>query len=243
MKKNLLILFTLILVLSIALSITATCFAEEIPIATEIDLNETEVVAQPFVEEQPQEAEIATADNDAWTWLKETWEKVKPYCMGAFSGLTIGGLVSAIFYAVIKSLTTKTLNKIDNATSSSAIADLTTKKLEEHFAKTTIDVDIKPLMEKQYLILANNVFDTLNKSTQKQDEKYLAMVNVFEKLSHYYDGSIGVTDAQKQELADAVAYAKSLFVEPTKTTAKIAAVAEPIIKEETKETKAKARNY
>ena len=235
MKKNLLILFTLIMVLSIALSITATCFAEDeaLPITEE---------AQP-IEQEAVEAEIATPDNDAWTWLKETWEKVKPYCMGAFSGLTIGGLVSAIFYAVIKSLTTKTLNKIDNATSSSAIADLTTKKLEEHFAKTTIDVDIKPLMEKQYLVLAQQVFETLYNQTQKQDEKYLAMVNVFEKLSHYYDGSIGVTDAQKQELADAVAYAKSLFVEPTKTTAKIAAVAEPIIKEEDSQPKVKTRNY
>ena len=223
MKKNLLILFTLILVLSIALSITATCFAEDeaLPITEE---------AQPV----EQEAEIATADNDAWTWLKETWEKVKPYCMGAFSGLTIGGLVSAIFYAVVKSLTNKTLNKIDQKTNAETISSAVISDVKDHFAKTTIDVDIKPLMEKQYLILAQEVFETLYAATQKQDEKYLAMVNVFEKLSHYYDGSIGVTDAQKQELAEAIAYAESLFVEPTKTTAKIAVVAEEPKQEETK---------
>ena len=243
MKKNLLILFTLILVLSIALSITATCFAEDLPIATEIDLNGTEVVAQPFVEEQPQEAEIATADNDAWTWLKETWEKVKVWAIGAFSGLSVGAIVSAIFVVVIKRALNKGIDKIESKTEASTISDSVSKNIEEHFAKTTIDVDIKPLMEKQYLILANNVFETLNKATLKQNEKYLAMVNVFEKLSHYFDGSIGVTDAQKQELADAVAYAKSLFVEPTKTTAKIAAVAEPIIKEEDSQPKVKTRNY
>lgn len=228
MKKKLLILFTLIMVLVIALSITATCFAEE---------EVVEETTEPIVE-----AETDTADNNALVWAKETWEKVKPYCMGAFSGLTIGGLVSAIFYAVIKSLTSKTLNKIDKATNSATIADLTSEKLEKHFAKTTIDVDIKPLMEKQYLILAQEVFETLYAANKKQDEKYLAMVEVFEKLSHYYDGSVGVTDAQKEELAEAITYAKSLLTEQTTTTAKITAVAEAPV-EEVKETKVKARNY
>ena len=238
MKKNLLILFTLILVLSIALSITATCFAEDeaLPITEE---------AQP-IEQEAVEAEIATADNDAGEWFSNIWQKIKVWAIGAFSGLSVGAIVSAIFVVVIKRALNKGIDKIESKTEASTISDSVSKNIEEHFAKTTIDVDIKPLMEKQYLILANNVFETLNKATLKQDEKYLAMVNVFEKLSHYFDGSIGVTDAQKQELADAVAYAKSLFVEPTKTTAKIAAVAEPIIKEEDvfkKETKAKARNY
>jgi len=245
MKNKLLILFTLVMVLSIALSITATCFADDLPITTEIDLNGTEVVAQPLQEEAV-EAEIATADNDALTWLKETWEKVKPYCMGAFSGLTISGLVSAIFYAIVKSLTNKTLNKIDQKTNAETISTAVINDVKDHFAKTTIDVDIKPLMEKQYLILAQQVFETLYAATQKQDEKYLAMVKVFEKLSHYYDGSIGVTDAQREEVAEAIAYAESLLTEPTSTKAKIVAVAEPVVKEEDvfkKETKVKARNY
>lgn len=229
MKKKLLILFTLVMVLSIALSITATCFAEDF-VEQEIEIKPIEVE----LDDPLAETEDVTADNDAWTWIKETWEKVKGIVLGAVSGISFSAIVAAIVCVVVKRLTNKVADKVEANTNSTTIADLTSQKVADHFSKTTIDVNIQPLMEKQYLILANQVYDTLFKSMQKQDEKYLAMVKCFEKLSHYYDGSIGVTDAQKEELAEAIAYAESLFVEPTKTTAKIAVVAEEPKQEETK---------
>lgn len=232
MKKNLLILFTLILVLSIALSITATCFAEDeaLPITEE---------AQPV----EQEAENATPDNDAGEWFSNIWQKIKVWAIGAFSGLSLGAIVSAIFVVVIKRALNKGIDKIESKTEASTISDSVSKNIEDHFAKTTIDVNIAPLMERQYLLLSQKVYADLDVAIKKVEEKYMAMVKCFEKLGHYYDGSIGVTDVQKQEFYDAVEYAKSLAEEEPKTTAKIAVEVTPEKTEEKKTTKSVAEPY
>lgn len=227
MKKKLLILFTLIIVLTMALTITATCLAEETEEAPAEAAQEEEIVE-------------LTADNNATIWFKNVWEKGKAWVIGACSGLSVSAIMAAIILVFVRRITNNGIDRIEKKTDASTIADLATNKLEEHFANTTIDVNIAPLMEKQYKILAAEVYETLFKIIQKQDEKYLAMVKCFEKLSHYYDGSIGITDSQKEELAQAIAYAKSLYNEPLTTTAKIEVTVEAPKEEETE---IKVRNY
>lgn len=227
--KKLVVLFILILMLGACLLCTSLCFADEV-----------EATEDVVVEETTQEAEIDTSSNEAITWLKNTWEKSKGFVIGAFSGLSISLIVSAVVSALIKRFINKVGDKVENNTNSETIATNVASKMLDKWSSVSLDVNIKPLMERQYLELSNRVYADLDKTIKAQDEKYLAMVKCFEELSHYYDGSVGVTDEQRKNLADAIEYAKSLNDTPTKSVATIEVAAEPI--KETKSTKV-AENY
>lgn len=232
MKKTLLILFTLIMVLSMALTITATCYAEdeELPIAQENV--EQDVVEQEVVEQ--------TADNNANIWFGELWAKIKDKVFSICAGISLGTIVSAIFVVAIKRLTNKGFDKIEKATNSQTIAELTTEKMLDKWSNVALDVNIKPLMESQYKELNEQINAEFKLDLQKQDAKQLAILSCIEKLGGYFDCSLAVSDEAKAEFKACVEDAKELFKSETKVTAKVEVVAEA----PKKETKAQiAENY
>ncbi len=217
--KKLVVLFILILMLGACLLCTSLCYADE------IQEDSQEIVVEETIE--------ATPDNDAWEWVKDAWARCKHILIGAFSGVSASTIVGAVFIVIIKRSTNKVADKIENNTNSNAIAEKTANKMVEKWGNVVLDVNLKTLMERQYLELSNRVYADLDKAIKTQDEKYLAMVSCFEMLSHYYDGSVGVTDEQRKELADAIAYAKSLGIPTTKVVATIEAKAEESTNENT----------
>lgn len=235
MKKKLLILFTLIMVLSIALSITATCFAE--------DYVEKELEIKPLeVEEETQEVVIEqTADNNATIWFKEIWEKGKAWVIGACSGLSISALVGAFLVVAVKRATNKGFDSIEKNTNATTIADKTSEKFLQNISNVALDVNIKPVLESQYKAMSEEINGELTINLQKQDRKNLALIKCFEAFADYFKCSTAVSDEQKEALAQTIEEAKALYSNcDNQVTAKVEVKAEP----EKKETKVSiAENY
>lgn len=237
MKKKLLILFTLMMVLTMALTITSICFAEEESVDNVVYENET-LVDNSVDTTQSEE----TSDNNANLWFSKIWQKCKEWVIAIGSGLSIAGLGTAIGYALVKTLTTRTANKIADGCNSQTIADKTSKALMEHLGNIALDVNIKPILQSQYKAISENINAELSINLQKQDKKNLAVIKCFEAFADYFKCSVAVSDEQKQALADTINEAKALYENcDNKATAKIEIVAEAP-KETKKETKV-VENY
>lgn len=218
MKKTMLILFTLLMVLSIALTITATCFAEE-----EVDnvVYENETLVDNSVDT------TQTSDNNANIWFSKIWAKCKEWVIAIGSGISIAGIGTAIGYALVKTLTTRTANKIADGCNSQTIADKTSKALMEHLGNVALDVNIAPVLQSQYKAISEEINAELNINLNKQDKKNLAVIKCFEAFADYFSCSVAVSEEQKQALADTIAEAKALYENTdNKVSAKIEVVAE-----------------
>ena len=230
MKKTMLILFTLIVILTMALTITSVCFAEETEEATIVD-NDTTV------------NQTETADNNGNLWFTKIWNKCKEWVIAIGSGLSIAGLGTAVGYALVKTLTTRTANKIADGCNSQTIADKTSDKLMAHLGNAVLDVNIKPVLQSQYKAMSEEINAELTINLQKQDKKNLAVIKCFEAFADYFKCSTAVSEEQKQALADTIAEAKALYENCDNTaTAKIEVVAEAPKVEETKKAKV-VENY
>lgn len=237
--KKLLILFTLLVALTMVLSFTSVCFAEEeeLPIAQEEQVVEE---TQPIVEES---ANTETSDNNALIWLKETWEKTKNYALGIASGVTFGAIISAIFLVAVRRVTNKAFDKIEKKTDSKTIADLSSKAILDNLSNVALDVNIKPVLMSQYKAMSEEINGELTIAIEKQDKKNLALIKCFKAFADYFKASVAISDEQKQALADTIAEAESLYANcDNKVRAKVEIKAEPVV--EKKETKVEiAENY
>lgn len=219
MKKKLLILITLMMALIIALSITAVCFAEE---------------ADP-AEEPAIEAEEVTADNDAWTWIKETWARLKEVI-----GVSLSALVGAVVIVVVKHITNSGLDTIKKKMDAKTIADATSENFLKNIADVELDVNIKPIVESQLHEMIETITNYFLEALKKQDKKQLAELLALKQLGAYFDCSVAVSDEAKAKFAKAIQDAEALYSNiDNKATAKVEVKSEE--KEETKVTI--AENY
>ena len=210
--KKLLILFTMMLILAMALTFTSMCYAEE----------ETTEQAEP-VAEQIQEAQ----EDEAMTWIKTTWENIKPRVLGLFDGVTIGGIVAIIVGVIVRRGTNKGFDLIKKSTDAETMSDLVSEKAAKKMANTQLDVNIIPAMKSQYKALSEEINAELTLQIKKQDEKQLAILDSIDKLGSYFDCSVAVGDEAKQEFHDSIANAKKLFENDTQVKATIVVEATP----------------
>ena len=201
MKKRILILLTLIMILSATLTLTSVCFADET----------TETLATTTTSE---------------SWFNKLWTKVEPYVMGAVSGVSLGGIVSAVFYGLIKSQTNKTLNKLNDKTTTNEIVS----NVVSAIGNTSLSMNIQPIVESKLKAINEAVYNELDKAMDSQREKDLAVINILIALAGYFDNSIGVSDESKEALKTAIENAKNLYSD----------VETPAVKIETTEIKAEA---
>lgn len=141
---------------------------------------------------------------NAMETFNKIWKAIYPYV----SGITIGGIVSCLFYCLFKHGFTKTLNKVDTK----KIEDKAVEKAQESVKTTTFKTNIQPLVEselKKVVETATKSFETLNndlrKDTQESYEKLLACI---EALGNYFDDSIAVSQAKKDTFYNAIEVAK-----------------------------------
>lgn len=210
MKKTLLTLLMLATMLVAVLTINATCFAEE---------TSGEVAIETTAEE--------TTDTSASTWFSTMWEKVKDWVLGVAGGTTVSAIVGAIVITAVKKASSAGFDKIEEATNSTSIAEKTSEKLLNNLSSVALDVNIKPLMEWQYKKLSEQINANLTIELDKQDKRNLALIECFEAFANYFKNST-VPEEDKQALSDAIANAKALYENGTKTvTATIQVSAEP----------------
>lgn len=137
--------------------------------------------------------------------FRQVIQAIAPY----FAGVTIGGIISAIICGCLKGAFDKTIRKVDVE----KIANKATDKGIERVKNVTFNHSIQPIVESRMTEIDEKVAKQFKEEIKKVQEKYDHLISIIEKLSSYFDGSIGVSEQAKAELKQAISDAKSEPVE------------------------------
>lgn len=135
--------------------------------------------------------------NQFWVWI-----------LSILGGVSITGIISAIIYGCLKGAFNKTISKINVQ----KIADLATEKGVEKVKKIAFQHSIQPLVESEIKKLDEKVILALKIQLEELSFKYDKIINILDKLSAYFDNSIGVSEYSKENLKKALSEAQ---IEPT----------------------------
>lgn len=133
--------------------------------------------------------------------LNHIWQLIAPY----FAGVSIGGIISAVIYGVLKGAFNKTISKINVK----KIAEEATDKGIERVKTVSFQHSIQPIVESEISKIDEKVAKRFTDELKKVQDNYDKLVTVLVKLSAYFDGSIGVTEQAKAELHEALENAQS----------------------------------
>lgn len=133
-------------------------------------------------------------------WLNNAWNVVAPY----LSGITLGGVLSAIFYALLKAGFTKTINKIDVE----KIAKTATDKGVDRVKEISFKQSIQPLVESELRKVTEEANKYIEKELKEVKDEYQKIIDILEKQAQYFDNAIGVPQKTKDELKEAIKVAR-----------------------------------
>lgn len=153
--------------------------------------------------------------NQIWVWIGT-----------AIGGVSFAGIISAIIYGSLKGAFNKTISKINVK----KITEQATEKGIEKVKKISFTHSIQPIVESELKKVNEYYVEVLKIYMEETAKKYENVIKVLEKLSAYFDNSIGVNETAKQELKKVIAEAKN---EPI-------LVESVVVEENIKETKIKA---
>lgn len=133
--------------------------------------------------------------------LKKIWTNIAPYV----AGISIGGIVSCVFYGLFRFGFNKALNKIDTTKMENKCITAATNEVK----KTTFKVSIQPIVESEITKavenITKNVNDNLISATNTNNEVLKNLANSIICLGAYFDDSIGVADSKKEAFKESVA--------------------------------------
>lgn len=153
--------------------------------------------------------------------LNQIWQAIAPYV----AGISVSGILSTVIYGCLRGAFNRTINKINVE----KIADQATEKGVDKIKQISFKHSIQPIVESELKKIDEKVAKQFKEEIARVQDNYNKLVAVIEKLSAYFDGSIGVSEQAKAELKQALAEAKN---EPTIAES---VVSEEIIEEEPKE--------
>lgn len=167
----------------------------------------------------------------ALEFLRNTWVTIA----SVFGGVTIAGIVTAITYGVLKGATNRIVNKVNVQD----IVDKATEKGTDKLRSTAFTHNIAPIVKSELKKVSEEANERIDEHLSKTEEKYDKLLNVLEKLSAYFDDSIGVPQTAKDGLKEAIAEAKTEKYEAVESRAEIAENEEPIAENEKAKTSLK----
>ena len=132
--------------------------------------------------------------NQVWVWI-----------VSAVGGISLAGIITATIYGCLKGAFNKTISKINVQ----KIADQATEKGVEKVKKISFTHSIQPLVESELKKVNEHSIEVLKIYMEEVSKKYENVLSVLEKLSAYFDNSIGVSETAKKELKQAIANAKN----------------------------------
>lgn len=153
--------------------------------------------------------------------ISQIWSAIAPY----LAGISIGGIVSAVICGCLKGAFNRTINKINVE----KIAEKATDKGVEKVKTYTFKHSIQPVVESELAKIDERIAKQFKDELAKVQDNYNNIIKVLEKLSAYFDGSIGVSEQAKAELKQALSDAQN---ETSKAQSEFI---EEIIVEDTKE--------
>lgn len=132
--------------------------------------------------------------NQVWVWL-----------VSAIGGISLAGIITAIIYGSLKGAFNRAISKINVQ----KIAEQATEKGVERVKKITFTHSIQPIVESELKKVNEYSVEILKTYMEETAKKYENVLNVLDKLSAYFDNSIGVSENAKNELKQAIAEAKN----------------------------------
>lgn len=89
------------------------------------------------------------------------------------------------------------------------IAEQATEKGVAKVKKISFNHNIQPLVESELVKINEKSTEVLKKELADVQKKYDNLIVIMEKLSAYFDNSIGVAEEKKADLKNAIAHAKN----------------------------------
>ena len=132
--------------------------------------------------------------NQIWVWIGT-----------AIGGISLAGIISAIIYGSLKGAFNRTISKINVQ----KIAEQATEKGVDKVKKISFTHSIQPIVESELKKINEYYVEVLKIYMEETAKKYDNVIKVLEKLSAYFDNSIGVNETAKQELKQVIAEAKN----------------------------------
>lgn len=152
-------------------------------------------------------------------FLSQIWV----YIVGALGGVTLGGVIGAIFYGCLKGGFAKVINKIDVR----KIAKDATSEAVSQIKKVAFKHEIQPVVIAEMVKIHEEAVAEIKAQYRELQGKYDHVVDMFDKFAAYFGQSFGVTDEAKEALKVAIGNAKdeavtieSVVVEETTETDK-----------------------
>lgn len=162
----------------------------------------------------------------------EIFTEIWMWIVSAVGGITLAGIITAIIYGSLKGAFNRAISKINVQ----KITEQATDKGIERIKKISFSHSIQPLVESELKKVYEQATKTINEELKSVQENYNNIINVLEKLSAYFDNSIGINASTKAELKNALESAKD------KSVVVDSVVAEPEIVEVTPKKEAKKEN-
>lgn len=145
--------------------------------------------------------------------MGEIFSQVWVWVVTALGGISLSAIITSIIYGCLKGAFNKAIAKINVE----KIADKATEKGVERVKKIAFTHDIQPLVESELVKINEKSTEVLKEELKKVSAKYDKVVTILEKLSAYFDNSIGVSEQAKTELKIALVNAKEEEVLPAES--------------------------
>ena len=126
--------------------------------------------------------------------LNAIWQAIYPYV----AGVSVTGILSAVIYGCLKGAFSKTISKVNVE----KICEDATSKGIDKVKEVSFKQSIQPLCESELKKITEQANDYMKSYLDEMNKKYDQLIEIIEKLSAYFDNSIGVSDTAKEDLKD-----------------------------------------
>lgn len=149
--------------------------------------------------------------------IANIWNMIAPYVTNGAIWSAIASILGAIIAKSIRNSRDKTSAKLE-VLQKNLYKDIDDRfaKFEEKLKTVTIEQDITPLVKSELKKVTEEANEYVKQQLKETQEGYNKLLNCLEKLSAYFDNSIGVPDEAKAELKQAIEDAK-VPAEPVNT--------------------------
>lgn len=132
--------------------------------------------------------------NSIWVWI-----------LSILGGVSITTILTFVIRITLTNSFKKTIAKIDVE----KIAEKATDKGVAKVKKISFTHNIQPIVESELVKINEKSTEVLKKELADVQKKYDNLIVIMEKLSAYFDNSIGVAEEKKVDLKNAIANAKN----------------------------------
>lgn len=132
--------------------------------------------------------------NSIWVWI-----------LSILGGVSITTILTFVIRITLTNSFKKTIAKIDVE----KIAEKATDKGVAKVKKISFTHNIQPIVESELVKINEKSTEVLRKELADVQKKYDNLIVIMEKLSAYFDNSIGVAEEKKADLKQAIADAKN----------------------------------